>query len=61
MNHYPLALYLHIVGALGFFVALGLEWTSVHQLRRALSASQIRDCFGSPSRRVWQLRWASSF
>lgn len=43
MSHYPFALYLHIVGALGFFVALGLEWTSVRQLRRALYVSQVRD------------------
>lgn len=43
MSHYPLALYLHIVGALGFFVALGLEWMSVRQLRRAQHVGQIRD------------------
>jgi hypothetical protein len=43
MSHYPISLYLHIVGALGFFAALGLEWTSVRQLRRATTISQIRD------------------
>lgn len=43
MSHYSLALYLHIVGALGFFVALGLEWVSVRQLRRAQHVGQIRD------------------
>jgi hypothetical protein len=43
MNTYLLALYLHIVGALGFFVALGLEWTSVRQMRRAEHVEQIHD------------------
>ncbi len=29
MDDYSIALFLHIVGALGFFVALGLEWTGL--------------------------------
>ena len=32
MNAYSIALFLHIVGALGFFVALGLEWTGLWQI-----------------------------
>jgi hypothetical protein len=43
MSHYPLALYLHIVGALGFFIALGLEWMSVRRLRQATNVTQVRD------------------
>jgi hypothetical protein len=43
MNYYSIALFLHIVGALGFFVALGVEWMSVHQLRAATNAEQVRE------------------
>lgn len=43
MNSYGLALYLHIVGALGFFIALGLEWVSVRQLRRAKHVGQLQE------------------
>ena len=37
MNDYSIALFLHIVGALGFFVALGLEWTGLRQIRSAMT------------------------
>jgi hypothetical protein len=37
VNDYSNLLFLHIVGALGMFVALGLEWTGLSQLRRARS------------------------
>src|SRR3954470_19159086 len=43
MSAYSIALFLHIVGAIGFFVALGLEWTTVMQLKRAATAEQVRD------------------
>src|SRR5512135_203282 len=36
MSSYAIALFLHIVGALGFFVALGLEWTGLRQLQGAV-------------------------
>lgn len=42
MTYYAIALFLHIVGALGFFTALGLEWVSLLQLRRATTAEQVR-------------------
>ncbi len=42
MSRYSIALFLHIVGALGVFVALGLEWTSMLGLRRAASVEQAR-------------------
>jgi hypothetical protein len=42
MNDYSVALFLHIVGALGFFVALGLEWTGLWQIRSALLPEQVR-------------------
>jgi len=43
MNDYSIALFLHVVGALGFFVALGLEWTSLRQIRGAATSGQVRD------------------
>ncbi len=43
MNDYAIALFLHIVGALGLFVALGLEWTSLLLLRRATTTEQVRE------------------
>jgi hypothetical protein len=42
MSYYSIALFLHIVGALGFFVALGLEWTGLWQLRSATTSEQDR-------------------
>ena len=42
MNAYSIALFLHIVVAAGFFVALGLEWTGLWQLRSAMTPQQVR-------------------
>jgi hypothetical protein len=41
MNGYVIALVIHIVGALGFFVALGLEWSSLYQARQAGTVEQL--------------------
>ena len=41
MNAYSIALFLHIVGAVGFFVALGLEWTGLWQIRSATTPQQV--------------------
>lgn len=49
MNGYTIALFLHIVGAFGFFVALGLEWTSVRHLGRASTAEQVREWMQVPN------------
>ena len=43
ISNYSLALFIHIVGALGFFMALGLEWTSMHQMRSAMTVEQVQD------------------
>jgi hypothetical protein len=43
MTFYPVALFLHVVSALGLFVAVGLEWTSLLHLRRAATAEQARE------------------
>jgi hypothetical protein len=42
MTLYAVALFLHVVGALGLFMALGLEWTSLWHLRRATTTAQAR-------------------
>lgn len=42
MNSYVIALVIHIVGALGFFMALGLEWSSLYQARQARTGEQLR-------------------
>ena len=41
MNAYSIALFLHIVGAVGMFVALGLEWTGLWQMRSAMTPQQV--------------------
>ena len=41
-----IALFLHIVGALGFSVALGLEWTGLSQIRKAATPEQVRGWMG---------------
>jgi hypothetical protein len=43
MTFYSIALFLHIVGALGLFVALGLELLSLLYLRRATTTEQARE------------------
>jgi hypothetical protein len=42
MNSFSIALFLHIVGALGVSVALGLEWIGLIQIRRATVPAEIR-------------------
>lgn len=42
MNIYSVMLFLHIAGALGSFVTLGLEWTSLHQIKNAVTSEQVR-------------------
>ncbi len=49
MNGYTIALFLHIVGALGFFVTLGLEWTSLRHVGRAGTAEQVREWMQVPN------------
>jgi hypothetical protein len=46
MTLYALALFLHVAGALGLFIAIGLEWTSLPRLRRAASVEQARTWLG---------------
>jgi len=47
MNIYSIiALFLHIVGALGVSVAVGLEWTGLWQIRTAMFPEQVRPWMG---------------
>ena len=43
MNVYSIVLFLHIVGALGLFVALGIEFLTLSRLRSAGTAEQARE------------------
>jgi hypothetical protein len=49
MNYYLIAKFIHIVGAFGFFVALGLEWTSLRHLRGATTVEQTREWMRVPA------------
>ena len=40
MSNYTIALFLHVLGALGFFTVLGVEWIALSKLRRALLAEK---------------------
>ena len=46
MNAYSIALFLHIVGAAGLFVALSLEWTGLWQIRSAMTPEPARAWMG---------------
>jgi hypothetical protein len=46
MNAYSIALFLHIVGALVFFVVLGLEWIGLSQIRSAIVPEEARGVVG---------------
>lgn len=45
MTLYSGALFLHVLGALALFVALGLEWTGLGFMRRSSSLQEARQCF----------------
>ncbi len=46
MNANSIALFLHIVGALGFFAVLGLEWTGLREIQGATQPEQVRAWLG---------------
>ena len=46
MSIFSIALFLHIVGALGVSLALGLEWIGLSQIRRATIPEEIRAILG---------------
>ena len=61
MNVHSIVLYVHIVGALGLFVALGLEWTALARLRGAATAEEARGALGAlaPTRVIGPLSLAA--
>src|SRR5437867_2127871 len=46
MTGYTIALFLHIVGALGMFVALAFEWVAWAGLRRSATVQEARGWLG---------------
>jgi len=46
MSNYAIALFLHIVGALGFFIVLGLEWIGLLHIRSARLPEEARAILG---------------
>ena len=46
MTPYPIAVFVHVVGALGLFAAMGLEWVLVARLRGVETAERARDWLG---------------
>ena len=47
VNLYSIALFLHVVGALGVFVMLALEWVNLQRLQQVTTAEQVREWFTS--------------
>jgi hypothetical protein len=43
---YSIALFLHVLGALGMFIALGIEWTSLRNLPHSANAREARGWLG---------------
>jgi uncharacterized membrane protein len=43
MNYYLIVKLIHIIGALGFFMALGLEWLSLSYARNATTSEQVQE------------------
>jgi hypothetical protein len=43
MSAYSISVFLHIVGAVGIFAAIGLEWAGLSNLRRATDTTQVRE------------------
>lgn len=46
MSTDSIALFLHLAGALGIFMTLGLEWTGLGQIRSAVAPVQVRAWMG---------------
>lgn len=42
MSLYTIAVFLHVVGALGLFAALGLEWAGLRGVRRSVTIDHVR-------------------
>ena len=53
MSNYSIALFLHIVGAMGFFVVQGVEWIGLSQIRRARLPEEARAIPGTVKSADW--------
>lgn len=49
MTLYSIALFFHVIGALGLFVAMALEWASLQQLQRVTTVEELGKWFKSSS------------
>jgi hypothetical protein len=49
MTLYSIALFFHVVGALGLFVAMALEWVSLQQLQHVTTVEEVGKWFKSSS------------
>jgi hypothetical protein len=47
MNPYLIVVFVHVVGVMGMFAGLTLDWTTLASLRRAHTAEQARDALDS--------------
>ena len=50
MNFYSIVLFLHIVGAIGLFISLAVEWIGLRQLQNARTFDQAREGMDIPGR-----------
>ncbi len=50
MSVYSVVKFLHIVGAIGFFITLALEWIGLAQMRTARTLDQVREWMDLPRR-----------
>ena len=55
---YSVAVFLHVVGALGLFAALGVEWAGIANLRLSVATGQAREWL-KLVRRVWTVELPS--
>ena len=53
MSNYSMALFLHVVGALGFFVVQDVEWIGLAQVRRPRLPEEARAILGTVKSADW--------
>jgi hypothetical protein len=60
MSLYSIALFIHIVGTIGFFIAMVLEWMMLRHLRQAVTPEQIDNILrsGKSARRLGMISMA---
>jgi hypothetical protein len=43
---YSVVLFIHVIGMLGLFIGMGLQWIVIYRLRRAVTVTHVRDWLG---------------